>query len=149
MVIFLDVDGALNRKADWVRPFSLNQTCVQVFVQLVRKLEKHGGVEIVLSSSWRAGLARGSDGTLLGGTNDILEKTLQVHGLKISDVTPLSGRTRQEEILYYIRRHDITDFLTLDDDASLFRDPKAIHLYLVDYHLGLTKKDIRKIMQER
>lgn len=95
---FLDVDGVLNRKADWVRPFSLTPSCVQVFVQLVRKLEKSGTVDIVLSSSWRAGLAKGSYGTLLAGTGDILGKTLQTYGLKISDVTPISNKTRQEEI---------------------------------------------------
>lgn len=147
MVIFLDVDGVLNRKVDWARPFSLNPSCVQAFAELVRKLEKRGTVEIILSSSWRAGLAKGSDGTLMAGTGDILGRVLQTHGLKISDVTPLSGKTRQEEIMYYVRRHGITEFLTLDDDDSLFTDPKAVNLYLVDYHMGLTKKDIRRIMR--
>ena len=149
MVIFLDVDGVLNRKSDWVRPFSLNSSCVQMFVKLVRKLEKREAVEIVLSSSWRAGLAKGSDGTLQAGTGDVLAGTLQSHGLKISDVTPLSGKTRQEEIEYYIRRHDITKFLTLDDDESLFQDPQAVHLHLVDYHLGLRKEDVRSILRGR
>lgn len=149
MVVFLDVDGVLNRKADWTRPFSLNPSCVQAFAQLVRKLEKHGTVEIVLSSTWRAGLAKGSDGSLRTGTGDILGKALQNHGLKVSDATPFSNRTRQEEILYYVRRHGITEFLTLDDDDSLFQDPQAAHLYLVDYHLGLTKKDVRRILQGR
>ena len=120
-----------------------------MFAQLVRRLEKREPVEIVLSSTWRAGLAKDSDGTLRTGTGDILVKALQDHGLKISDVTPFSDRTRQEEILYYVRRHGITEFLTLDDDDSLFQDPQAVHLHLVDYRLGLTKKDVRRILQVR
>jgi hypothetical protein len=59
MYIFLDVDGVLNTEADWARKvYSLNPKCVDQFCRLLKSLPDP---KVVLSSTWRNGIAR--DGT--------------------------------------------------------------------------------------
>ena len=50
-VIFLDIDGVLNRRADWNRLYSLNDACIRSFLAFAKK--RHASV--VLTSSWRNG----------------------------------------------------------------------------------------------
>ena len=56
MYIFLDVDGVLNTKQDWKRKvYSLNPHSVEAFNRLIEEINEP---KIVLSSTWRNGMAR-------------------------------------------------------------------------------------------
>ena len=56
MYIFLDIDGVLNCKADWNKPYTINNKCLDNFVKLCKDLsKKYGVVKIVLTSSWKEG----------------------------------------------------------------------------------------------
>lgn len=68
--------------------------------------------------------------------------------MAIDDSTPVSSKTRQEEIEYYIRRHNIMDYIVLDDDESLFPWPERINLYITDYNTGLTDKDVKILLKK-
>ncbi len=139
MYYFLDVDGVLNRECDWKRSFTLCDECVSCLAKLLgRDKDPH----IILSSTWRAGYTNtGSTGN--GG--DVLTEKLLEYGLHIEGSTPVSAKSRQEEIEYYIRRHDISAYLVLDDDPSLFPWPDRINLYLTDYRKGLTMQDVKRL----
>ena len=68
MYIFLDVDGVLNTEADWAKKvYSLNKSCVDAFVRLVKSIPNP---KIVLSSTWRNGIAR--DGSTAVHIEDLI-----------------------------------------------------------------------------
>jgi len=129
MVYFLDVDGVLNKEADWRKPYTINAACLENFKKL---LSHDKQPTIVLSSTWRANL-------------DIIAQYI-----KVDDVTPnTSGRkTRQEEIEYYIRRNDIKKYLVLDDDSTLFPNKERLNIYFTDHKNGLTNDDVKKIIKK-
>ncbi len=147
MYIFLDVDGVLNTEADWARKvYSLNKSCVDSFCKLLRDLPVP---KIVLSSTWRNGIAR--DGTTAVHIDDLV-KALASAGIKELDKTAISpDGSRSKEIDYYLRRHPEDDYLILDDDPSLFEEgKKTSHLYLTSAKTGITDKDvvmIKKMVQ--
>ena len=58
-----------------------------------------------------------------------------------------SGKSRQDEIEYYIRRNGINDYIILDDDKSLYTDISKVNIYVTDYLMGLTDKDIKKVLK--
>lgn len=135
--IFLDIDGVLNRESDWINPFSLNKECVNSFHALINS----NNYKIVLSSSWRNGYSNTNESQDGSFINHILES----NGIYVSDVTPTSNKSRQEEIEYYINRHNISNYIILDDDESLFPNSENLNLYLTDFKSGLTLNDVKKI----
>ena len=141
MYIFLDIDGVLNKKSDWIRPFSLNDECCRWFNKLVKELPN---AKIVLSSTWRNGIAR--DGSKAAHIEDLMKK-LSDAGITTIDKTAYSpDGFRNKEIDYYLRRHPVDKYIILDDEVTIFEKGKDTeHLYLVDNTTGLTEKDYKKI----
>lgn len=142
MYYFLDIDGVLNKKSDWRTPFFINSLCLNNFSKLI---ENDKEPHIILSSTWRAGYT--NKGVMSSSGNNLCSK-LEEYGLHIEDATPISSKTRQEEIEYYIRRHNIVDYVVLDDDELLFPWPERINIFLTDYNNGLTEKDIKKLLRK-
>ena len=69
MYIFLDVDGVLNTETDWGRKvYSLNQNCINAFCRLIKSIPDP---KIVLSSTWRNGIAR--DGSTAVHIDDLIK----------------------------------------------------------------------------
>jgi len=58
MYYFLDIDGVLNTKGDWSRPFTVNPACMANFAEVLRADDDP---HIILSSSWRQGLSNKGD----------------------------------------------------------------------------------------
>lgn len=146
MYIFLDVDGVLNTKEDWKRRmYSLNSKCVAAFCGLLNKIDDP---QIVLSSTWRNGIAR--DGSTAAHIDD-LYKALESAGIKKMDKTAISpDGSRSKEIDYYLRRHAPDSYIILDDDPELFElKEKTPHLYLTDSATGITEKDIKDILKRK
>ena len=139
MHIFLDIDGVLNSKKDWKNKYTFNSDCLHIFDLLLQKLKKkYENIYIVLSSSWRLGANEETLKPLL----DVLDK----NNIQIVGYTPKSNKTRQEEILYYIKRNKIEKYIILDDDQELFPDKNTINIYFVNYLTGLIKNDIKEII---
>ena len=146
MTIFFDVDGVLNKESDWHQKYSIDKSCIVCLAELRRSLLKwYDEVEFVLTSTWRAGIANRGEKI---STKQIrnLEQKLKEAGIVISGSTPISGNGRQAEVEYYIHRNDVTDYIVIDDDESLFEDPKRIILYVTDYKKGLTSVDVKAIL---
>lgn len=145
MYIFLDIDGCLNNKDDWKIPYTINKRCLLNFSELCKIInKKYGFVKIVLISTWKEGLNKDNNSPQIQHLID----TLSICGLTINDKTiSVKGKTRQEEIEYYIRRNNIKDYIILDDDISLYNDISKINIYIVDYHTGFTEKDNKKILK--
>ncbi|CAE8615878.1 unnamed protein product [Polarella glacialis] len=97
-VIFLDVDGVLNSM--WGDEEELKPRCVHQ----VKRIVQETGAKIVLSSAWRL--------------SPVKVKKLESAGLKIHDKTiDLGGdlTTRAQEILQWVRSHNVESWIVLDD----------------------------------
>ncbi len=144
MYIFLDVDGVLNTETDWARKvYSLNQNCINAFHRLLKSVPDP---KIVLSSTWRNGIAR--DGSTAVHIDD-LKRALEPTYISELDKTAVSpDGSRSKEIDFYLRRHPHDAYLILDDDPTLFsQGAKTAHLYLTDAKTGITDKDIITIIK--
>ena len=142
MYIFLDVDGVLNTEADWAKKvYSLNPKCITAFCGLLEILHDP---KIVLSSTWRNGIAR--DGTTAVHIDDLI-RALEPAGITTLDKTGVSpDGSRSKEIDHYLRRHPADSYLILDDDPDLFeRKEKTPHLYLMSAKAGLTDADVKRM----
>lgn len=134
MIIFLDIDGVLNQLQSWY----VDEKCVKNLGILCNKLN----ATVVLTSSWKPGYCRVFD-----KCSPQIQNLLSIcneHHIQIV------GRTRDfddrsEEVQDYCHRHDISDYIILDDDPSIFSDTE--NLYLVNYRTGLTRKDVRGILR--
>ena len=142
MHYFIDVDGVLNKESDWRKPFTLNDECVENFMELI---SKDKDPHIILSSTWRQGFT--NTGVQSARADGLTEKLASL-GIAIEDSTPVSNKSRQEEIEYYIRRNGVKKYLVLDDDRSLFPRPKEIRIYFTNYKTGLTGKDVKAILKQ-
>lgn len=141
MYYFLDVDGVLNKYSDWKNPFSLDKTCVSSFLDLIKQ-DKNAF--IVLTSTWRKGMD--TNGSI---SVDSPISRLTEAGIKVGDITPITNKTRQEEIEYYIRRHNVGKYIVLDDDSTLFPNKNRLNLYITDYRTGLTPKDVKTLLKSK
>ena len=144
MYIFLDVDGVLNKETDWARKvYSLDPQSVAAFCGLLNKLPDP---KVVLSSTWRNGIAR--DGTTAVHIDDLLT-ALAPAGIKSLDKTGVApDGSRTKEIEHYLKRHPGDGYIILDDDPTLFdQKEKTPHLYLTSSRTGLTKEDVNRILK--
>ena len=144
MYIFLDVDGVLNTEADWARKvYSLDSKCVDSFGKLLNSLHEP---KVVLSSTWRNGIAR--DGTTAVHIDDLI-KALKPSGIKSLDKTGVApDGSRTKEIEHYLRRHSEDSYIILDDDPELFEQREnTLHLYLTSAKTGLTDTDVKRILK--
>lgn len=144
MYVFLDVDGVLNTEADWARKvYSLDSKCVDSFCKLLNSLNEP---KVVLSSTWRNGIAR--DGTTAVHIDDLI-KALKPSGIKSLDKTGIApDGSRTKEIEHYLRRHTEDSYIILDDDPELFEQRENTpHLYLTSSKTGLTDMDVKRILK--
>lgn len=144
MYVFLDVDGVLNTEADWARKvYSLDSKCVYSFCKLLNSLNEP---KVVLSSTWRNGIAR--DGTTAVHIDDLI-KALKPSGIKSLDKTGIApDGSRTKEIEHYLRRHTENSYIILDDDPELFEQRENTpHLYLTSSKTGLTDTDVKRILK--
>ncbi|MCR5670747.1 MAG: hypothetical protein K6G10_07045 [Butyrivibrio sp.] len=140
--IFLDIDGVLNKESDWKIKYSIDKSCVNALKDISMLCEKqYGDIRIILSSTWKAGISK--DGSSIQIKN--LQEALATVGLAIFESTPMSNKGRQAEIEYFIRRNSVQHYLVIDDDLSLFEEPKRLNLLVSDYKKGLTKDDVKTV----
>ena len=50
LYIFLDIDGVLNKKAEWRRPYALNSECIKCFCEFVNVLSQKYIVKVILNN---------------------------------------------------------------------------------------------------
>jgi hypothetical protein len=114
-VVFLDIDGVLNRGSDPILGFDYAvPSCIAALNSIAAP-----GVEIVLTSSWR-----------LSHTLHAMAHILRRWGVQIrvrgftQDLREVRG-SRADEIVAYLDRHDVDGFVILDDeDLCVEREPE-------------------------
>ncbi len=145
MYIFLDVDGVLNTEVDWARKvYSLDSRCVASFCKLLNRVNNP---RIVLSSTWRNGIAR--DGSTAVHINDLIEALAPAGIISLDKTGVAQDGSRTKEIDHYLRRHPKDDYVILDDDPDLFdQKDKTPHLYITSAKTGLTDADIARILKQ-
>lgn len=110
--------------------YCINKECLNNFLIYLNKIKNY---KVVLISTWRNG-----DGI------KVLEKYFPIY-----DKTPNSNKDRQAEVEYYIKRNNITKYIIIDDDISLYNTPERVNIYIPDYKTGLTKNDIKKLLKNK
>lgn len=131
-VIFLDIDGVLNNK--WSRSRCDGYIGIdKAKVALLKIIVETTGANIVLSSTWRLGYAKG--GGSLQHHIKYLKRKLQQFQLEVYDVTPDLGRMgflRGQEIKKWISEQiePVTNIVILDDEEFDF-EKEGLYKYLV------------------
>ncbi len=101
---------------------------------------------IVLSSTWRNGIAR--DGSTAVHIEDLIRALKPVYSKTLDKAAVSPDESRSKEIDYYLRRHPKESYLILDDNPSLFAEGrKTPHLHLTDSQTGFTDRDVKKIIK--
>lgn len=146
MILFLDFDGVMH-------PFpAIDAPMFARASFLWRVLRACPEVRVVFSTSWRDEfpLEELVEFVTYGGGEDLAGRFV--------GITPniehegYYGR-RDLEIEYWLAEHAVgAQWLALDDMQALFADAGEAHcghenLYLVGYKIGLTEKDVEKIVE--
>lgn len=111
ITIFLDIDGVLateycsGLKNHELYSYPWDKECVDIFNHITSQFE----CNIVLSSEWRI---------MYNNDLEMLDELFKHNGVTKSpnDVTPNLHRKRGLEIETYVKEHELTNFIILDDE---------------------------------
>ena len=139
--IFFDIDGVLNRKSQWKKPYSLCDECIRDFCGFIVSTD----ADLIIMSSWRSGFVSTMHDDNSPQIRE-LEQKFQEYGVRIADKTPiLRGRPREKEIERFLYQHDkVRLWAVIDDDPEEY-DRKIEGLYLIDCTKGFTSADSKRI----
>ena len=121
-VIYLDIDGVLNRGATLHKEeLSLD------LIENLSILTKETQSKIVLVSSWRNFF----EGTVPKNKKaKLLVDNFKKYNIKIEEIFPKSNENRSEEILNHIRKNEIKNFVILDDDPKYKEIPLLLNHWI-------------------
>lgn len=118
--IFLDIDGVLNSEHTLDDRSNSNASIIcDQYLENLRNIVEKTDAKLVLSSSWRVYFDKDIDNpiNIFGIT---LLHTLSKHNLKLHAATPfVKGPFSSErglEIKSYIEKHNITNYIVIDDE---------------------------------
>ncbi len=143
-VLFLDIDGVLNRKESWKTPFQLDDECISKFCSCISTSKQE--VKIILTSSWKTGYSSIPEYE----TDQLreLRKKLGVFGVAIYGRTKdLSNR--MAEIDDYLSNHETDLYAIVDDDINEYSPEYSKKVTLVNSDNGFTKRDCKRIKWNR
>jgi hypothetical protein len=141
-IIFLDIDGVLNKNGHAASTPELNSKFVSILSKFVNKHD----IKIVLSSSWRIAKNRVFlIGKVTENPYEIIENKFSEYGMKIFDVTPI-GKTRGKEIETWLLTTDLenVEYAILDDYDDFLQYQKS-YWVKVNSNVGLSENDISKL----
>lgn len=135
-VIFLDVDGVLNRGKQM-------EKVEDDKIELLNQIVKATNAEIVLSSDWRYWLNTNDEDVML------LKRKLSSVGIEIMSSTPITKHGyRGAEICQWINEwtgEGIERFVILDDRDDM--KPYMDRLVQTSFDLGLQEKHVKRAIQ--
>jgi len=146
MIIFLDIDGVLNTKKEWNKPFTLNKNCLHAFNNALTECAQRDSIRIILISSWRIGFSQYEDrcAKYISELNHSLPSNIKIWG-KTKELN-----NRSEEILDYITSHkfNIHKCIIIDDDKSLYPSlPKEINTLWINPNEGFSKESAYRLIK--
>lgn len=132
-LIFLDIDGVLNRNGN--RPpnvCEIEENPLSLLSDLIRK----SGAKVILTSSWRL------------ATDEPWREPLLCGGVSVAGQTArLNGNNRRREIELYLKEHSGAEsFVILDDQAGRWGKLKnnCVH---VNAKVGLTEANVAQALK--
>lgn len=132
-VLFLDVDGVLNRRGTRERCTGFIGVDRELSARLLKWL-RQTDVEVVLSSTWRK--------------HPEMHPHLMKAGIEWIDVTPSLSADRGQEIQHWLDQHEgkVTAYAILDDDSDML-DHQKERFVQTQNAVGLEDKHIEKLKQ--
>lgn len=129
-VVFLDFDGVLHPK------MTGNFELLPNFIKILNEFPK---VLVVISSNWKDEINSGALISIFGSkyVDRVIGKTeTLVYG------------NRQNEIYNFVSKHNIKNFIAIDDDCrgNLF-DKNCEYLFKTDYFKGLTEDKLLELKE--
>lgn len=119
-IIFLDIDGVLNKSSQWKHLFTLDNECIDNFCKYIQSL-KIENIRIILTSTWKNGWDDTGNHALyiIDLQNRLNKYNMKIFGKTITD----SNGDRAKEINDFILSHNLidTDCLVIDDDSTIFK----------------------------
>jgi hypothetical protein len=132
-LIFLDIDGVLNKKDSQLPDVCLiEENPLSLLSDLIRK----SGAEIILTSSWRLTTDEPWREPLLRGGASVAGQTAR-----------LNGNNRRREIELYLESHaPVESFVILDDQAGRWGKLKnnCVH---INPKIGLTEANVAQALK--
>lgn len=136
-VLFLDIDGVLNSvrtaiaSEGFPHDFSQMERFDQTAIALVKKLCRIGGVQVVLSSTWRLSFSK--------------EEVSEALGIPVIDKTKSLPGVRGVEIQEWLDRHPEVERYAILDDNSDMLDSQRDNFVQTTGDDGLTLREFRKL----
>lgn len=126
-VLFLDIDGVLNKKSDYEVRMPENDILRinMVLVDRLKDIVQETGCKVVLSSSWRN----------VGGGREFAE---QCCGFEFLDITPSYLETRGHEIQQWLDNNPTDRYAIVDDDSDML-DGQLKNFFQTEFEHGLTE----------
>lgn len=135
-IIFLDIDGVLNRIGETNRTTTKWEGCIGMEPELVDRLNElrhFTGAELVLSSTWR----------LSDNWREAMRKNGIIH--EFLDRTPrVNPGIRGDEIALWLWNRPVEKYAILDDDNDFILGQP---LFQTDYREGLTPTIARAVAE--
>ena len=135
-VLFLDIDGVVNKKENFNRSKYISLYPVDSYCAfLVSKIQLETNCKVVLSSSWRHHKE----------AIDIVNKSI----VDIFDVTPALSTMRGDEINLWLAKQasksnlTVSKYAILDNDSDFYPDQP---LFRTTFEDGLTEEVARKVI---
>lgn len=156
-VLFLDIDGVLNCRADWGKPehqdkgtYVVDQKKVGCLLAVVKEL----GLSVVLSSSWRNHQDHVDylyeQGVLSSAWVHDDWRTIRGEGKRIGNSLLWSPSLRGEEIQEWLDRHpEVTAYVIVDDAEEFLKHQKryVIRTSFDAANGGFTARHARKVRE--
>ena len=154
MIVFLDFDGVLHPNEVFLYPkrgIVLECDGHALFEHadvLLQILEPHPQVKIVLSTSWvvalgfnraKGRLPKGLQNRVIGATYHTAQGERSVWW----------AMTRHEQIARYVRRHNLVNWVAIDDDDHGWPEDQRYHLVHTDEWAGLGQLAAQSSLAEK
>lgn len=120
LIIFLDVDGVLNKSSQWKNMFSLDDACIENFCKYIQSLNMEN-IKIILTSTWKNGWDNAGNHAphIIDLQNHLNKYNMKILGKTLTD--PHGDRAR--EINDFIFSHKLTQVscVAIDDNPNIFK----------------------------
>ena len=158
--IFLDIDGVMNNRIDWMQKvdnksekFSGHRMFCDEAWEMLSEVVQKTGAKVVLSSSWRIGFYEREDGIILNKNNphaEMLMNYFYQYNIPLAGLTTKVYDLRGIQIQEYVQENFTKDdkWIVLDDEEFDIRDliPKE-QFIKTEFETGLQQHHCEQIIR--
>jgi len=148
--IFLDIDGVLNCSTSDVDKSTGYIGIDDDKLAKLKTIVDKTNAEIILVSTWKEGwFPELSYKYLQDNLGNLIDKKFRKFGLKIIDKTFDNGHGRPQDILQYAFKHNIRNYVILDDQLFDYEDRRMMdNLVKTDEDYGLTDEKVEEAISK-